>query len=66
MDTAIHPPFWSFGRTDSSEAPVATGPEPRPRRSPVFIHDAVTPWGGETLLLSLLRAQALAEIEDQR
>jgi hypothetical protein len=27
-------------------------------RAPVFIHDAITPWGRETLLLKLLREQA--------
>ena len=35
-----------------------TGGEPKPRRSPVFINDAVTPWRQETLLLSILRAQS--------
>ena len=28
---------------------------PQPRPAPVFIHDAVTPWGHGTLLLKLLR-----------
>ena len=32
-------------------------------RAPVFIHDAVTPWGHETLLLKLLREQAADQDE---
>jgi hypothetical protein len=35
---------------------AATGPEPGPRRTtPVFIGDAVHPWGRETLLLEIIR-----------
>lgn len=45
-------------------AQTATAPERAPRKAPVFIADAVTPFGGETLLLSLLRAQAWRD-EDQ-
>ncbi len=37
---------------------TATGRRPEPRRAPVFIQDAITPWRGETLLLALMRAQA--------
>ena len=40
------------------DAPAATGPKPARRSGPVFIHDAVTPWLGETVLLALLRQQA--------
>ncbi|MEX0284262.1 MAG: hypothetical protein AB3N23_06595 [Paracoccaceae bacterium] len=41
---------------------VETAPPPR-RYPPVFIHDAVMPWQGETMLLSLLRAQALDSMQ---
>lgn len=53
-------PFWS--RT--GQALSVTAP-PRRVAPPVLIHDAITPWNGETMLLSLLRAQALADLEDQ-
>ena len=36
-------------------------PAPWKLRAPVFIQDAITPWNGETLLLTLLRAQALED-----
>ncbi len=36
-------------------APATTGPAPARRPGPVFIHDAVTPFGGATLLLALWR-----------
>ncbi|WP_165821481.1 hypothetical protein [Falsiruegeria mediterranea] len=42
----------------------ATGPEPKPRRSSVFIHDAVTPVGDTTLLLALWQHQQAKE-DDQ-
>ncbi len=32
-------------------------------RAPIFIHDAMTPWGQETLLLKLLRDQAIDQDE---
>lgn len=42
-----------------------TAPAPRKRRpSPVFIGDAVQPWGTETLLLEVLRRDA-REQDDQ-
>ena len=41
----------------AQSAEATTSPEPKPRRAPVFIQDAVTPWGQETLLLALWRAQ---------
>ena len=44
-------PFW----TGWLSAKEKTGPEPAPYRPPVLIHDAVLPWRGETLLLTLLR-----------
>ena len=60
MDRAM--PIFSLAFAQSAEA--TTGPEPKPRLSPVFIQDAVTPWGQETLLLALWRAQQ-AQDQDQ-
>lgn len=53
----------SFGPV-AAEDRAATGSERRPRPAPVFIHDAVIPWRGETLLLTILRAQADQTGED--
>lgn len=53
MSTA-NPPLAAVW-TGGEEARDTTGPEPRPYRPPVLIHDAVLPWRGETLLLALLR-----------
>lgn len=50
--------FWHLPR----QAQTDTAP-PKPRAPPVFIGDAVAPFAGETLLLSLLRAQAMRDIE---
>ncbi|QBF33138.1 hypothetical protein [Thalassococcus sp. S3] len=52
-------PFW--GRADKTK--TATGPERKPRGGPVFIGDAVTPWGADTLLLAVLRT-AQRDISD--
>ncbi|WP_282152281.1 hypothetical protein [Ruegeria atlantica] len=54
MDRTATSLFW----THSQAAETHTGPAPKPLRAPVFIHDAITPWGTETLLLKLLREQA--------
>ena len=59
MDRALTPPLW----TPSDAAETHTGPAPKPLRAPVFIHDAITPWGSETLLLKLLREQAADQDE---
>jgi hypothetical protein len=61
MDRALSIPFWNT----VPGAKEATGPDRKPRRAPVFIHDSVTPWGGETMLLSILRRQALDRNKDQ-
>lgn len=55
-------------RAAASARPEArSAPPPKRRAPPVLIGDAVTPAGGETLLLTLLRAQARAKAdEDQR
>ncbi len=54
MDRALTPSIWA----SSQVAAADTGPERKPMCAPIFIHDAVTPWGAETLLLKLLRDQA--------
>ncbi|MES0825750.1 hypothetical protein [Ruegeria sp. SCP11] len=59
MDRALIPTLWTF----SQDSDAATGPERKPMRAPIFIHDAVTPWGQETLLLKLLREQAADQDE---
>ncbi|WP_170762778.1 hypothetical protein [Ruegeria lacuscaerulensis] len=59
MDRVLTPPIW----TVSQDAGAATGPERKLLRAPVFIHDAITPWGQETLLLKLLREQAADQDE---
>ncbi|WP_170346718.1 hypothetical protein [Ruegeria atlantica] len=59
MDRTLTPFAWTF----SSDAEVSTSPERKPLRAPVFIHDAVTPWRDETMLLKLLRAQAADQEE---
>jgi hypothetical protein len=60
MDRTMTQGLWGpFERTKE-----ATGPEPKPRRSSVFIHDAVTPVGDTTLLLALWQHQQAKE-DDQ-
>ncbi|WP_170785172.1 hypothetical protein [Ruegeria lacuscaerulensis] len=56
MDRALPPLFWAPKQDAATDS--ATGPERKPLRAPVFIHDAVIPWRDETLLLKLLRDQA--------
>ncbi len=56
-------PSLTFVPLTGAHSPVATAPPPR-RKPPVFINDAVTPVGGETLLLMLLRAQT-TDADDQ-
>ena len=59
MDRALTPSIWA----SSQVAAADTGPERTPMRAPIFIHDVVTPWGAETLLLKLLRDQAADQDE---
>jgi hypothetical protein len=54
-------PIW-FGRTTAEKTDVSPS---KPKPAPVFIHDAVMPWQGETMLLKLLRDQAYRELEDE-
>lgn len=55
-------PLWRWVLSDPSQD--ATRPDPRRCHAPVFIHDAVTPWCDETMLLKMLRDQAATQ-EDQ-
>ncbi len=41
--------FWPM-----SDAPATTRPERRRQPGPIFIGDAVQPWGQDTLLLAVL------------
>ena len=45
-------PFWPSFRSPARSGETGA-PEPEPRPAPVFIGDAVTPFGGGTLLLAL-------------
>ncbi|NSY37849.1 hypothetical protein [Leisingera sp. ANG59] len=46
-----------------TKAEAGTKTKPKPARTPLFIQDAVTPWGDDTLLLALWRIQE-AERQD--
>jgi hypothetical protein len=51
--------FWSSPAREDT----ASGPSEK-RPTPLFIGDAVHPWGSETMLLSILRSDALREDEE--
>ena len=55
-DVSFHP---SYLRDQCEAAPVRL-PVPQPLGLPVFVHDCVTPLGGETVL-SLLMKRMIAE-----
>jgi hypothetical protein len=59
MIDILKPSMWR--RLIHEQSGIVAQPEPFARRSPVFIHDAITPCLGETLLLKLLREQAKAD-----
>lgn len=59
MDRALSFPF----RAVAQKTETTTGPPPKPQRAPVFIHDAVTPWRDETMLLKLMRDQTADQDE---
>lgn len=59
MDHALTPPLWGYSQKNDA----TTGPPAKPVRAPIFIHDAVTPWGSETMLLRLWREQATDQDE---
>ncbi|TMM52787.1 hypothetical protein [Sulfitobacter sabulilitoris] len=48
-----------------SRADRADTKPPRPRPAPVFIGDAVQPWGDGTMLLAQLRAQSDSSADGQ-
>ena len=53
-------PFWA--RVFAASPQARTDPPRRKSRAPVFVHDAVMPFRGETLLSHMLR-QDLARLE---
>lgn len=63
--TALTLPFWArFWPQAKPRAQVQTASDRPSRREPIFIHDAITPCHGETLLSLMLRRE-LAELEGQ-
>ena len=62
MESVLRAPFWALPKTAETSANSTTGPAPR-RRAPIFIHDAIIPWQGETLLLAELRKDAMDQDE---
>ncbi len=56
MTEVLRAAFWPWSGPHRTQDKVRTAPERR--SSLVFIHDAVTPWRGETMLLDLLRNQS--------
>lgn len=48
--------FWQMPRRAARRRPA-----PQKHRSPLFIGDAVQPWGAQTMLLALLRAECDAQ-----
>jgi len=63
MDNTAHfSDFWFRPRSET--AGTKSGPERRRHRGPIFISDAVVPWGRETVLLDRLRKDALAMRDD--
>jgi hypothetical protein len=62
MTTATHSGFWF--RLARNHAQAKTGPEPVKKPGPVFIHDAVLPVNGTTMLYEVMRKDA-ADQSDQ-
>ncbi|WP_323778654.1 hypothetical protein [Leisingera sp.] len=57
MEQTLNTPFVA----PFAEAEAGTKPKPEPQRAPLFIQDAVTPWAGSTMLLTLWRLQEIAD-----
>ncbi len=57
MESVLKAPFWALPKKTVNAVDTTTKPPAR-RRAPVFIHDAVIPWQGDTLLLAELRRDA--------
>jgi len=53
--------FWSFLVL---RVEVSFDPPPEPTASPVFIHDAVSPWRGETMLCAMMRRDLDADVSN--
>ena len=62
-DATYIPRFALWGGRDRAQDSARPAPAPQPVAPPVFIHDCVTPLGGETVL-SLLLKRSLKE-DDQ-
>ena len=61
--TAATFPFWArFALDAPAQSSARTAPAPKRKGGPVFIHDAVTPCQGETVL-SLMLKRDLAALE---
>jgi len=57
---------WTLFGNWSEKTSARSGKPKQRRAAPVFIHDAVLPWRDETLLLTLLRDEALARLEEEQ
>ncbi len=62
MTTATQSGFWSW--LAGPQAQATTGPERKPRPGPIFIHDAVLPWNGTTMLCEILKEDAERDGDD--
>lgn len=61
MITATFAQFWTLPPREKS-----TPEPPKKRPGPLFIGDAVQPWGHETMLLTLLRRDAAKDDQSVR
>lgn len=61
-------PFWARLAAPAANHPAQarTAPSPRKAHGPVFIHDAVTPYRGETMLSAMLRADLERALKDDQ
>ncbi|MEP2027368.1 MAG: hypothetical protein ABJI96_01520 [Paracoccaceae bacterium] len=57
--------FGLWGWKISSKLSARTGSKRPTYRGPIFITDAVLPWGNETMLLDRLRKDAFAAMDEQ-
>ena len=58
MASATHTGLWAWLAGPAPQA--RTGPARKPRPAPIFIHDAVVPWKGSTVLCEMM----LQDLED--
>lgn len=52
MTIATHTGIWAWLAGPAPQA--KTGPDIKPRPAPIFIHDAVVPWKGSTVLCEMM------------